>query len=50
VSVGLLNNHSPFLSVFLLLHPLLYLHYFQYYHYYYYYHHHHLLLGAVFRL
>jgi hypothetical protein len=29
VSLGLLNNHSPLLSVFRLLHPLLYLHYFQ---------------------
>ena len=29
VSLGFLNNQSPFLSVFHLLHPLLYLHYFQ---------------------
>ena len=29
VSLGLLNNQSPLLSIFRLLHPLLYLHYFQ---------------------
>ena len=29
VSLGLRNNQSPLLSVFCLLHPLLYLHYFQ---------------------
>ena len=29
VSFGLLNNHSPSLSIFHLLHPLLYLHHFQ---------------------